>query len=711
MSINASRSILPIRAQVVPERQDLIDGLDAHLPGASSFDDDSWNVWSWGKRRHREGTTTANFAHILHAELRVAIKLMVLHKRATEKVTHTYAFPNIRVASFLGEILGARPLSKLTNADVQRCEQRLSTQYGAGCSYLTNLAMIAEYLNTWFALPVTYKRPKTAAARYGVKGTDVGRRKKLIPESVLGQLLALQTRTDLDAEDRLFVSALAINVACGFRISELMSLPVDCLVNDEDALYVRHVESKKGKAAPRLIPPQLKPVVEAAVSDLIEITNEGRNIARRWVEKKQPDWSLVLEDPAAIAYFLGEFLHEWTSDPDHRLINPDAAWHRDRGWIDVLGALRRNNGAVNATTEQLDLSWSSFNELCKQQWASRRGVLCERKKGLTVEDWQRRDRRVMSKYQFFRAIGFASGQYRKSDQMQEMIDAATRAQMRGEVYPMPPFEIELEARFGRSRPVLLADQNARPLLFVDEALMVVPKYLIGSHETKSEDFKVLEAEQFMMWLGGRPGRASVFERHGITDPRTGHPAKFVSHDIRHWLNTAYHRGGLSPEQIAILFNRQSFEGNSTYNHMTNEERREAVAGGVRDHAITGHITDTFRSIAEVNRSEAEMYLQAMTRQLNVMPHGLCAKDLAAEPCPHHLSCFSCATDDQGVGTPCAFLIVDASDDGQVKEIKRIQDNADAMLDWFEEDGMSDAPQVQHFRNIASSTRKILSEDA
>ena len=143
--------------------------------------------------------------------------------------------------------------------------------------------------------------------------------------------------------------------------------------------------------------------------------------------------------------------------------------------------------------------------------------------------------------------------------------------------------------------------------------------------------------------------------------------------------------------------------------MTNDERREVVGGAIQNDVITGHITDAYRSIAEVDREQAEEYLQAMTRQLNVMPHGLCAKDLVTDPCPHHLSCFSCETDSAGKGKPCTFLVVDTADSDQLQEILRVQDSAKAMIDWFEEDEIIDTPQVTHFTNIVESTNAILAK--
>lgn len=681
--------------------------LAAHLPAGFTFEDDVWNTWTWGRFNHRQGTVTADFSSIRHAELRAAAKLLVLSARATKKVSNNYPKTIISISEVLGDVLQARTLAAITNSDLMQCEQRIFSAYQDATTKLGVLAVISGFLSDWFDCSVTYRKPKTAKLRYGTSGTDKGRVEKLVPDSVLGAILALRTRPDLDVEDRLLVNALALNVACGFRVSELLTLPRDCLVHDENSLYVRNFEAKRGKTAPRLVPPQLKPVVEHAVSEIIKITDAGREIVDQWSTSDNPDWWRVLEDERALKYFTQKLLHRWTSDPDHRLINPNAAWHSGRHeWIDVLGALARNGGAVNKTTSDLNLDWSTFRNLCLQQEASREGRLYTRTSERSLSHWLK-DRRFMNQYRFFQSIGFASGQYRNLPLLQLLMEDAASAQLSGQAYPAPPNDPGLEAEYGRQRPVLLKSKSGKPLLYVDQALMVVPKFLLGSHETKTNLFKVIEAPQMIHWLAGRRGRASVFERFEINDPRTGEVAKFTSHDIRHWLNTAYFRGGLTNVQIATLFNRNDPRGNSPYNQMTNEERREAVSGGVQDAVITGHISDTYRAIAEVDRDEAEQYLRAMTRQLNVMPHGICAKDLVTDPCPHHLSCFSCEVDPNGVGKPCSFLILDRTDRTQLEEVKRLHQNAEAMLEWLRDDDMADSPQFRHFKNVKESSGEVL----
>jgi len=415
----------------------------------------------------------------------------------------------------------------------------------------------------------------------------------------------------------------------------------------------------------------------------------------------------VLGDDRAILYFARKLLHRWGSDPDHRLINPDAAWSRIHGWVDVLGALESHPN-VNRAAAALNLDWETLDALRKQQRASREGRIWTRKPR-TVNGWMR-DARVCDRFNLFRMMGLASGRQHHSPAIRSLVAEALEFQLSGDVIPPPPYDAEIEAWHARKKPVLLSDRNGTPLLYVEDALFVMSRFLIGAHATKTDDWQRLAPVHIMHWLARTTGRASVFERYGIIDPRSGKIAKFTSHDIRHWLETNLHKGGLTDAQIAALMNRRSTAGNSVYNQMTNAERREKVREGIHEGVIGGLVAGVVTR-ADVTREEAEDILDSRLRQVNVMPHGFCLKDLATEPCPHHMSCFSTGAGAAGGGTAaCSHLLVDRTDPDQIAALRRENANARAMVEMFEDDPeLEDSPQVAHFRTIADTTASFLPE--
>lgn len=689
--------------KVLPAVRPDVSALAALLPSGVIFAHDQWDVGAWAYSQARRQAFNLGFDRIAHAELRNATKIIVLVRRMERSIGPSRASSYVIVAQAVGEVLGARPIVSMTSQDAQRAAKMLLQQ---SRSYLKNLATFVGVLRRLYGVAVRYKAPKSAAVLHGSKGTEAGRKEKRISEFLLRSMLELLHRNDLAEDDRLFISAIAFNLACGWRIGELLTLPMDCLFWDEGALYVRGYPSKNGKTAPKLVAPALAPMVKEAYETIFQITAAGREIAKDWPFIDEPDWHTVLRDEEAIHYFAQKLLHRWGSDPDHRLINPDAAWSRDYGWVNVLGAISAHPSDRQAHLA-LDLDWGIFNDLKQQQLASREGRLWTRTPNLSDQQWMR-DGRVCDKYTLFKLMGLATGQRHHTEAIKRLVSEALEYQKCGGVIPLPPLDQVLEDKHRRQRPVLLSDGNGRPLLHVEDALFVTPRFFIGKHTEKSDDWQNISTHHFISWLCGTATRASIFERYEIVDPDTGETARFTSHQIRHWLETQLHKGGLTNAQIATLMNRKSTSTNSIYNQMSNAERREKVKEGIHNGVIGGVVANVVKH-AEVSRAEADDILASRLRQLNVMPHGLCLKDLATEPCPHHMSCFS-TIDENGEHAACSHLLVDTNDAEQVTAIRREHDNAVAMVEMFEDDpDLDDSPQVGHFKTVVKTTRTILKE--
>lgn len=702
MSTN-NEVLVQAAAKVLPDARPDIDALAAVLPQGVTFSDDTWNVSAWGKTRARPVAFNLAFDRIAHAEMRETSKIIVLMRRIERSIGPGRAATYVHTAQAIGDVLGARPIVSMNSQDAHQAAKLLLSQ---SHTYLSTLATFVGVLRRLYGVAVRYNAPKTAEARHGAKGTDQGRREKRISDLLLKSMLHLLHRDDLADDDLLFLSAIAFDLPCGWRIGELLTLPKDCLMRDEGALYVRGYPSKDGKIAPKLVAPALVPMVEEAHETIIRITEPGRNIAKDWLSVDEPDWRSVLKEKRAILYFAQKLLHRWGVDPDHRLINPDAAWCRDYGWVDVLGAISEHPSERQALLA-LGLDWGVFNDLKQQQLAAREGRLWTRTPNRSNQAWMR-DGRVCDKHTLFRQMGLATGQKHHSDAIMALVADALEYQKAGGAIPLPPYDEEMEVRHRRHRPVLLADKAGHPLLYVEDALFVTPRHFVGTHSTKADDWQLVSVAHMAQWLGGTKTRASIFQRYEILDPETGEIANFTSHQIRHWLETQLHKGGLSNAQIATLMNRKDTSANSVYNQMSNAERREKVKEGIHDGMIGGVVAGVVKR-ADVTQDEANDILASRLRQINVMPHGLCLKDLATEPCPHHMSCFATGSEDGNNGV-CNHLLVDTGDPEQIAAIRREHQNATAMVEMFEDDpDLDDSPQVQHFQTIAETTKTILKE--
>lgn len=673
--------------------------LECWLPSSVVFVEDKWNVGSWMTRADRKVTFTLDFSKISHLELRHVIKLQILHMRSTDRIAPITCYSIVVAAVVLSNAIGDIRLRDLTSSAFVGLPSSKRTVQG--------LKAIVRHLRTSHGLPIFYTAPKRLPATYGSHGTEAGRSSKLISDSILMQVIALNQRSDLLPIDKLMVLAVAINVSCGWRISELLALKVGCLFSDEGALYLSGYPRKGGTAVTKMILPSLAPMVASAYQDILDLTERGRKIAREWASASEPNWIEVVKDRGATLYYAQKLLHKWTKDPAHRILNPDGAWHRKRGWIDILGS-RSNFRSDREHREALGLCPAMYYNLKKQQEMAQSGIAWRRSARPGVKEW-RGDTRVCDAISLFKQMGYATGQDYHSPEIKDLIQTALTFQLRGEVMPEPQVNADLELKYLRTRPVHSRDPDGAATLFVDEALFVVDRKLFSPFSLVSDGFQVITPAHMSHWLSGSRNRPSVFHRYGIIDSKTGSIAAFKSHDIRHWLETQFHRGGLSDSQIDAISGRKNGGVTSVYNQMSNGDKRSFVKEGIHKGIVEGVLVDICSS-SSYTKEEADHILESRLRHINVLPFGLCLQDLAMQPCPHHLSCFS-ATCGNTSG-PCEHLIVDTTDADQRAGLQEEKRRATAMIDLLREDEeLCSSPQLAHFETVVASVNGFLSEDS
>lgn len=673
---------------------------ESWLPPDNALDEDIWNVGSWLGRADRALIFKLDFRKIENHDIRILTKTYIVYSRATKRISPQSSYKVVRAAESLSKFVGEKTLHEITSADLIAATP--SSYIGKGMS------LLASFMKRHYGCAIHFKTNRTANVKHGSKGTDEGRRTKLISDEVLYQLASIN-RTNLNFFDRVYLSGLQLNIPCGFRIGELTCLKFDCLRWDEGQLYIDGHSSKGGTAVSKLVPAEVAPMVLSAYNTLLKMSEEGRECCRRWQESSEPDWERVVRDPEALDYFARKLLHAWTSDHNNFLINPNGAWHSTRGWIDILGP-RAYFPSDEAHRRDLNLSPEIYGSLKRQHLAAREGKIWRPKNGASSSALKH-DRRVCDKYKLFNLMGFASGRQYFSIRIDALINEAIGYQSSGSNLPPPPFDIQHEDKYRRLRPILIKNPDGTPKVYVDEALFVFEKNALSSFKKKDTMFQVVSGENFSHWLSGNKSRASVFERFDIRDPKTGALAKFTTHDIRHWLETQLHRGGLSNAQIGVLMGRKRRDSGSPYNQMSNAQRRDFVREGIHSGTIDGVLPQILKS-SKIARTEAHSILDSRLRFVNVMPHGFCLQNLASQPCPHHMSCFSapCGSVDVDARGPCEHLLVDATDENQRADLNRQRDNAVAMVDMLsEDDTLADSPQLEHFEAILTSIASILKD--
>lgn len=697
---------------------DLSERYLEELPQAVEFESDEWNVNDWQNRYSGE-TRNLFFSKVSHKELRTLTKLHVLEKRRNDRIQFGAADTMVKVSRALSEALDKKPVTSVTTSDIYDAERIIARGYKVGTAsrLASYLRALANWLAANFGLYLDYSPKLVSAYLHGRFGTEEGREEKLVPDQVVAEMLLSRHQENLILRDKFYLPVFAISVATGFRISELTSLPADCLLLEGDHLSLLHYAAKGGKPIPRPIHPDLKDLVLDAVETLQEFTQNGRLNAKKLSQEQRQDWSKIVQSREAFRYFTAKWAHEWTSNPKHLMINPRGAWsNKHQDFIDAIGAFEAAGKNKSQAARNLGVSRNMFNILLENHERARVGELparmninnAEKRKNSPRESWDT-DERVLSLVKLEKHACLKLSQ-RFRDPVRDIIDEAQKLQLIGQNFPAPAFNETFETEFNRAYRPLIKDENGKPLIYPHEALLVLEKYaLTDSRSTVEGDFKVVTDKAFSRWLAGEArsrgtGNAedSCFSRLEIIDPRHEELAKFTNHDIRHWLNTLYQNGGLTDDQIALMFNRKHKKQNATYDQTSNKIRTERLKNSIRNGEALGQITDSYHQIAEYSRDEAEAYLQAVTRMVNPMPHGVCTLSWSTNPCPHHLSCFGCDE-----GGPCEHLEVDTNNQGQLDEITRLAREQDLKITAIEDQGVESSPQLDHAKRVKANVNTFL----
>lgn len=684
------------------KNSDYLNGeiLSAGLPPDTLFSDDIWDIGPWRYRADLNHSLKVDFGVIGHNELKNAAKIYLLNSRVKRK-SRCSNFSNLpHGLAILARIIAARSINDIRTSDIDL--------FGSShFAYPALFGSFFRFLRENYNVKIDITRSKTAAAKHGKTGTEAGKERKLVDDEALFELLKLNSRPEPPQFDRLMVNALAINVCCGFRMTELLTLPVDCLIETNGELLIRNFTTKGGVQAPRPVHPTMASVVREAIATIKELTNDGRMAAQNWCRTTDPDWRRVGKDPGAVVYFSQKILHRWTADPDNRIINPEAAWHRHRGWIDVLGTLK-STGSVKETLHLLRLDQETFTNLKLQQEAScaGRAWLGNRK----IRTAWATDTRVCNMATIFKIMGYASSGKLTSDRLSSLVNEALDYQLIGQIMPMPVFSEYYKRKYVRTPAILLQDELRRPVLLAEDALFALPANFVGSHSVDTCRWQCLDIGQVAKWFSGMKSQASIFSRYNIIDSRTGLTATFTSHAIRHWFETQLQRGGITDLQAAKIMNRKTVKSGSVYNQTSNAEKRQMLADGINDGSVCGALPDAMKQ-HNLTKEEAEEILASRLMHINIMPHGFCMQNLAMEACPHNMSCFAAECETLGKKSACIHLLVDLNVESQVRELRRERSNALALVESMSDDyELDDSPQIDHFRAVASSIDKLLNGD-
>jgi hypothetical protein len=376
---------------------------------------------------------------------------------------------------------------------------------------------------------------------------------------------------------------------------------------------------------------------------------------------------------------------------------------KKKRYIDVISLVKEAGSKVHAA-KQSNLSKGTIDILLMAQHAALRDELPPMAKGRGKKirtSWDT-DSRVISIMQLEKHINLKINTKFREYFSHIIEDARDNYQLKGKPYPCPLYNKELEQQFKWViHPVISSD--GVPILQPEDTLLITVTYqLTEKRGTKINDCSLISIGDISRWFGGvkrslgtKNTEDSCFSRLGIIDPKTGEIAKFVSHDIRHWLDTYLLEGGMPNDQVALLFNRAPNQ-NDTYDQTSSKTRLNNMRQAIRDGGAMGHIADAYHDIAEYSRQDAEQYLEASTLHLNLMPHGGCSLNWGMNACQNHNGCFN------GENGLCENLCIDPKNHETKLELDRMMRETETALAVIPEQ----SPQYNHFQNIQQNLKSL-----
>ncbi|MDA8428098.1 MAG: hypothetical protein M0T70_02475 [Geobacteraceae bacterium] len=684
---------------------ELLPDFEGQLPEGARFDDDVWDILSWKNRKGNARYKNLDFTGINSDDLKVLAKTFVLHSRLTKRIGAEAAYNYILTIKYLDKCVLGKSAQKLVSQDFYRTETYIAETSGAPHKSCNFLFVFGEWLNAKIGLPVSYTPGIVEVYKHGRRASEEGRQKKLINTLIIRDMIEANARTDLLPKDKFYLAVFTIFVATGFRINELATLPKNCLEERDGTYSLRYVAEKVRRLEARFIPLDMVPAVQSAIEHIIEITEPGREAVQALKENPGLDWVGILSDPVATEYFVKKYCHEWTSQPQNLMINPDGVWlEKERRIIDIISEVEKA-GSKSAAARALGIDRATVDGLLVAQHNARQGLLprkiASRGRDLRT-DWDT-DGRVVSYMKFMKHCNILlPPEYR--DKFRQYVDEAQAMQLEGKIYPAPAPQPMLEEKYRRRIRPVIEDFDGNSLLEPEDALFIIPRYAFSdARPTMDEDYRLITDKAVSRWFSGE-GRShgtknqedSCFSRLGIFDPETNEPAKFTSHDIRHWLNTTYAEGHMSEQTISLIFSRKA-GSNHTYDQTSKYKRLENIRQAIRDGESFGHVAENYHRLATFSRDDAEQYLLAATRMVSIMPHGNCSLSWGMEACPHHLSCFS------GCGDGCCeHFSIDMSNEEQISEVRRIEREAELTMEF-----MGEGIQFEHFSRIKRNIEMLL----
>lgn len=528
-----------------------------------TFSDDKWNITE--KNTRTSGYSASVNFHLLNGKGSIPVHLKDVLKAyiiltfttdgvAIHAIAHARYFCDFILKqekelgrTFCWSDLSQEHLHEIESKLIQT-ERKASTIYGI----MSTLKHLARYLSARHICPPIQYTPRTKNPQSESIDNIVTRRKRmehLIPSpAAINGLAQLYCQPNLPPHERLITAGCAILFLTGLRITELLTLPFDCIVETSNGTKIRYYIEKTGSPDDmysRVVPSPMDELLLNAVNHIKELTQSARDRAK------------ILETNPGRVPIPGFPLHETITPRDIATIY---------GYAGVEGKPNR----------------------------------------LLIDLPKYKDREAKSKYRPGEST--APGIYCKVSDLEE----------------------KLLTRVKRLWTIRFANRTLQPL---SESLFVLhPNFFNPERIT---DPLISRPVWYRTFSDQINGSGSIFARHDIREP-DGSVSSIRSHQFRHNIQFLAEQGGMSISDITVWMGRTSERQSLQYSHRTKKQEIDEFQQAVRDAKLAGPVVDTYHNLPE---SEAEIFLQARTQNVQTTTMGFCTHNFKSAPCPYGIQCF------------------------------------------------------------------------
>lgn len=586
----------------------LTKGIPDRVYASIRWDDDSWHPHGFESCAFTALGSTKIAPKKMQLPYADFAKAILVYRRVyqTKKSLRDWlnALKALEVA--LVELTGTREVTRVSAAVCNlACAHMQSQRVKTDDAYIYSKALekIITLMQKKHLLKTNFRwiSPLKRKSRGTLKQQKAAREQKLpSPEAInaLGEMFNNDLTSPLDI---VVTSACALLLSAPSRIGELADVEQDCVVYKEDSsgnrrMFMRWYAEKINKPTLKpVVKPEMESVVERAIMLLKPITDDGRTYAA-WLED-HPD----------------EF-------PPHERL-PKKGVDDPLTYAEACEALQYSiPNSWNPRTAFISRSLRAF-ENRKAISPAALAILGEIREGLDPSQ----GKRIYVKGK----LGIQSIEYSDSCVITlRKLNVLMRERYLPKHFPYTTPYTEGKARVKYRDALFTVRTGALP----DETKSTVTMLKGFGVEIAAKQSRVSRQ------LGGSStdSSVSIFDRHGYPG------LKVNTHAFRHELNTQMHRAGLS--QILIdAFSGRTTRG-SVYNHMTTEERTEAVAAyhPKTKHSSAAQRLEKIKTNRPLSHSDVRDLTESEQDRVVHQSHvGICVHNFEAEPCPKMGACLTC----------------------------------------------------------------------